>query len=530
LQIQAFARDTVGNCGASVTNTLTALPCDSILPPVSPSKFFVAKNTPGLSLLATVVPGFARPLPTAGSQIADVFVDMDPVKPRMYLSNFNFNRLEVLNLQDSTFAPAVSVGSEPWGMATDNTGTRLMVANSGGTNISFVDITQPVNSIQEVPAERILTPNSVLFDVSIGTSNGLTRYIVTAHDFSDRPQFIGEDANGVIVYSTKPTGAAPDGTVRYLTNSFPRRESKILYNRNAIIATTDGLAIAHIDSALVIRHTTTSDEIQLWDHDSGNPASWKMCQAFDVLAAVNCLKTSGAGTGPGAASVSDVDANPGAWDLGKVGLSDTTYVAMSGDRQYLALGEGGVGENARIWIWSSSIAGISDDISVQDLVGNAAERVLGVSLNRNGLIGAARGGSSAYFFSNDASFEGQLRLQGIFTNGVAGGSGGVALHPSHVDATLSNSTTLAFIATVNRSIKIVDTFNFRERGEILIRDNIVGPLRAALPLATENFGLAECDQIWVKLYGVTGAGKAVIINVRKKDVINPTITAAVCPS
>ena len=216
-------------------------------------------------------------------------------------------------------------------------------------------------------------------------------------------------------------------------------------------------------------------------------------------------------------------------------MSDTTFIAASGDRQVVGFGEGGTGPYAQVWLWSAGTQSLSDDISVVDLVGNAAERVLGIALNNNGELGGARGASSAYFFSNDANFEGQLRLQGSFSNGVAGGSGGLALHPSHNNALSSDATTLAFVATVNRSIKIVDTFNFRERGEILIRDNIVGPLRAALPLPAENVGLVgTCDEIWVKLYGVTGAGKAVIINVRAKDVINPTIVApftpGVCPS
>src|SRR6185503_16160102 len=103
--------------------------------------------------------------------------------------------------------------------------------------------------------------------------------------------------------------------------------------------------------------------------------------------------------------------------------------------------------------------------------------------------GAARGADAAYFFSNNVNQSGDLRLQGVFASGVSGGNGGVALHPNHTQPMTCNETTLAFVATVNRSIKIVDTFNFRERGEILIRDNIVGPLRAALPLPAENTGL-----------------------------------------
>lgn len=522
--VHAFARDTVGNCGANVTNTMAALACDSVqvLPAPTPSGetwWYTARNTSPLSHIATVVPGFARALPT-GSTIADVLVDNNAARPRMYLSNQSFNRVEVLNLQDSAFASAVSVGSEPWGLFLNNAGDRLMVANSGGTNISMVDVTQPVGSIAEVSAERILTPNAVLFDATISVVNGLTRYSVTAHDFSDRPQFVAQDAGGVILYSTKPTGAAPDGTVRQLTTDAPRRESKILFNRNAINSAGEGVAIAHIDSIVVERNALFSDRIQLYDHTPGNPAAVIASGFTDLRSAIDNLKAGG----------SDIADFGGSWKIETVGLSDTTFITTSGDRQFVGFGEGGTGSVAQVWIWAAGTQSVSDDISVADLVGNASEEVLGIALNQNGQIGAARGSQATSFFSNDANFEGQLRLQGRFSTGVAGGNGGVALHPSHNTALVSNSTTLAFIATVNRSIKIVDTFSFRERGEIQIRDNIVGALRAALPLAAENVGLmGTCDEILVKLYGVTGAGNAVIINVRAKDVVvNPP--NGVCPT
>jgi hypothetical protein len=98
----------------------------------------------------------------------------------------------------------------------------------------------------------------------------------------------------------------------------------------------------------------------------------------------------------------------------------------------------------------------------------------------------------------------------------------MALHPNHPDPVITTcgETTLAFIATGTRSIKITDTFHFRDRGEIQIRDNIVGQLRAALPLASENDGLNASDTILVKLYGITSAGNAVIINVRRRDLVN----------
>jgi hypothetical protein len=557
-QVNAFAVDTVGNSGCNVTNTLAALPCDSILPPVAPRKFFVTRGTVPVSQLVTVVPGFSVPLPTPGSRIADLVVDMNPARPRLYLSNLNNNRVDVLCLAvcgtagDSTFADAVSVGSEPWGMTIDNTGTRLMVANSGGTNISMVNIESPVGSIREVPTERILTPNAVLFDVRRISGETTIGYEWTTHDFSDRPQFVAQDASGIILHSTKPTGSAPDGTVRYLepapAGSLRPFESKILYTQDAVVRAPDFWAISRIDSI-----GTRPGDFALYDHRTGDPSPTGImrapidgnrppgCDDFTVFTdaldvAICVLQQQG----------SDIDAHRGGrWNLAEVGLSDTTYVTTSTDRDLVAFGEGGVGPFASVWLWrcdrnlavgafacandTDPEAGVlSDYISVGDLVGNAAERVLGIALNSNGTIGGARGTLAAYFFSNGVAATGDLRLQGVYSNGVANAAGGIALHPRHPDPVVAtcDETTLAFIATSNRSIKITDTFHFRDRGEIQIRDNIVGPLRAALPLDSENVGLSATDTILVKLYGLTGAGNAVIINVRRRDLAN--IAGGVC--
>ena len=531
-QVHAFAVDTVGNSGCNVTNTLAALPCDSIMPPVAPRKFFITRGTVPASQLVTVVPGFSTALPTPGAVIADLIVDTDPSRPRMYLSNFRDNRIEVLcldvcgALRDSSFAAPISVGSEPWGLFLNNAAVglgagspRLIVGNSGGTNLSFVDITGPMdaaNPLDEVPSERILTPNALLFDVTSTISLGFLRYDSNVLDFSDRPQFVAQDASGLILYSTKPTGAAPDGSIRYLepTGQTERPfESKVVFNRAGLNNTANGVALANIDSVIILRNTASDDRVNLCDHLQGRPRTGVICSGFlTVEAAVAAL----AGMG------SDVVALPGTWNREAVGLSDTTFIATSRNRQVVAFGEGATGPFASVWLWDAPSRRVSDFASTLDLIGNASERVLGIALNSDGSIGGARGSNAAYFFSNDVNEEGDLRLQGVFSNGVAGGNGGIALDPSHVYdlANGSNSRTLAFVATVNRSIKIVDTFHFRQRGEIQIRDNIVGPLRAAAPLASENVGLTgTCDEIWVKLYGVTGAGRVAIINVRARDIL-----------
>ena len=53
------------------------------------------------------------------------------------------------------------------------------------------------------------------------------------YDFSDRPQFIAQDAAGRLLYSTRPTSAANTGTVRVVTNQpgWERPESNIIVVR-----------------------------------------------------------------------------------------------------------------------------------------------------------------------------------------------------------------------------------------------------------------------------------------------------------
>src|SRR5690606_24177971 len=87
----------------------------------------------------------------------------------------------------------------------------LMVANSGGTSISFV----PTSLLREDAPRRLLTPNDVLWEIVESTSSGFLRYAVRKLEFSDRPQFIGQDRNKVILFSTKPAPTINrEGTIR----------------------------------------------------------------------------------------------------------------------------------------------------------------------------------------------------------------------------------------------------------------------------------------------------------------------------
>lgn len=537
LEIHAFGIDAAGNCGAAVSNTTQSLAClatPSAPPAPIPNTFRVASAPAGLQGSITATLGSSVVIP-GGGRIADALVD--PARQRLYLSNIAMNRIEVFNAATNTFIPTGPggiglVGSQPWGLAFNSRQSvpgvfdndTLLVANSGGTNVSFVSLGGADDLREDVP-RRLLTPNTVLFEITLVEQEFL-RYTGITIDFSDRPQFITVDADGLILYSTVPTGSAPDGTIRYVdTNPDPlvttdRPETKILFNTNAVTSVPEVIAIANIDSVLIVRRTSEDDDIILYDHLPGTTTVIQS-PAQPVDSAVTSLRLQG----------SDILDFAGRWNIEGVAMSDTTFVATSTDRRRVAFGEGATAQTGRILLCCSKSfnptpgpglqVGVSREVAVVDLINNASERVLGVGLNNDGQLGVARGTQGAYFFTADNTQTNELRLQGVFNQGIAGGAGGAALHPSHVGVT-TTANALSFVATPTNSIKIIDTVHFFERGNVPIRDNVVGPLRATLPFPGENGALLSTDPnfIVVKLFGVTTGGQVVVVNVRNKDLVN----------
>ena len=530
LNVHGFAVDASGNCGATVSTTTQSLACVDALPGQQQPNGRLALNQQGLPLVVTATTGSSIRLTTAGT-IADALVDTR--FNRLYLSNITANKLEILDLATNTFVATGAaaggvglVGSAPWGLAFSANNDTLLVANSGSTTISKVMLPPAdPNFLKEVTAVRLFTPNNVLYEAIFTVDvTGLIRFNTLFHDFSDRPQFIAVDADGVVVYSTVPTAAAKSGTLRVvdpnpsaLAGDLP--EVKILFPSGSTTGLGDRYALANIDSTKVIAGgPSVDDTIVIYDHQAGfpnNPATVIERRGVNVNAMIASMRAAG----------SDAFVGAGAWQLNEIGMSDTTFVAISKDRTKIGFGEGAVAPNGRVILCCTKTntpagleVGISNVVAVRDLINNANERVLGIGLGNpdasGNMLGVARGSQATYFFDRD------LRLQGLFSQGVAGGSGGAALHPDQTGVVESNPLeALAFVATANRTIKILDTVHFYQRGEVPIRDNIAGPLRAVLPSAAENGALANTDPnyILVKLFGVTDGGAVVVVNIRNKD-------------
>jgi hypothetical protein len=507
LQVQAYAVDAEGNCSVAVGAEFASRPCTDTTTINNVQHF--STNAAPQPVTVMAVSGRSVRLPDGG-RIADAVVD-DRFR-RIYLSNIQNNRIEVFDLNTNGFAAHRLVGAAPWGMTISVDGSRLFVANSGGTNISVLPITAGALLSEN---DRILTPNVLLHDVRFETVDGYTRYTVAHHDFSDRPQFIAQDTSGTLVFSTLPTDANRNGTIRYITNTNGVPAVRIMH-RGLVTSTDNAWALAGVDSIEIAnRSPTTSDLVILYSRHRTTGAIVQS-SPLPIDSAIAELR-----------QVANVERFAGTWNVPQLALGDTTFVATSADRAWIAFGEGAVAPFGRIFICCTRtqvpgeppVLGLSSEIAVQDLLSNASERVIGVGLNNNGSLGVARGTFATYYFTGRTGNlgAGELRLQGEFRTGMAGGQGGATLHPQHSAVLQSGDAALSFAATANRSIKIIDSRHFYERGEIFLRDNVVGPVRAFLPTAGENAGLDAANQIVVKLLAVTTGDNVVVINVRRKD-------------
>jgi hypothetical protein len=476
LEVTAWATDPAGNCGAAVSpNAPQAQQCRA---GPAGSRLSTASGY-GYTLL--VVRGFTVAPPNPGDLLSDLLVDSS----RVYLSNFTRNRVDILALGATTYGTPVLVGSQPWGLALGRNRDSLYVANSGGTNISVVPLgTLP---LQEAQSRRIFTQNEKLFSVEFAPV-GEAVSKVTEFDYSDRPQFIAQASNGLLVYSTKPSPAASDGTVRIFDPRKTRSEIFIGY----VDRHTAGRAIAvNADSAF---QTADGFLVVCPRRRYGDVADPGFCVSGNP-SAVSASLTSMRAAAPNAAG--------GKWDtrldigarIEEVGLADTTFVAVSGDRNYVAVGEGARTSNARIPLFNAPAGGDSLVLvgDVRDLISNTGERVIGLGLNLDGSLGVARG-NQAYYFNNS------LRLQGV----VAAGSptGGVAMHPENANYP-NGAFRLSFVSGIDGVapyVDVIDNFNFFRVKRVYTRDPVVGAMAVA-PRAGSDAGTVQ-----LRVYALTSSG------------------------
>jgi len=435
----------------------------------------------------------------AGSLGADIAVDT--TRSRVFVSNINQNQLEAFDYGATlSKLPPVSVGAMPWGMTIDNSGSFLLVANSGGTNISRVDLANRAET------GRIKTANAYIYDIAYtkDEQSGGWKFTPSAPiDYSDRPQYIAQSASGALYYSTRPTAEATPGTLRRIDNFLdPRAEPRQLW---AYGTAARGHWIIFNADYVDVRpgEIGVADTIIVCDHPVGQDVGASQCERdSDISTAVAALRATGA-------NVTDVKD----LSVSSLALPDTSFVAVGGDRRRVVFGEANTGGAAGRVIIVTDPSGTpafgeqySAPIEVKDLTNNASDRVFGVAVNGNSTNIAIHGVET--FFADSS-----LRLQGKFATFNTGA--GVAFHPNNVDEeTADLSARVAFVASGDASIQIVDSYSYRLRGRIPIRANLFGPLRAVPPTPAER---ASTPTLVVKLFGLTPEG-LVMIDVHASDI------------
>jgi hypothetical protein len=487
LGITAFAVDQSGRIGYAVPATKGS-----------------AEGNANLGLIDStlVVYGRTYALPHQGV-VGDIAVDA--ARGNVFLSNTAFNLLELWQSGASSkgFAPtSVPVGSLPWGMVVSNNPDTLLVANSGGTNISRVFIgSSNAAAIREDLPNRILTRNSYVYTVTIQTDENTGKVRITAEgpfSYSDRPQYIAESKGGRIYFSTRPTATAPAGTIRWLDPKLPVPDAKQIWQYATPLKTTEQIyALFNVDSIKIgatLPSSPASDTLKVWDHPYGQRSGTVFVQDTIPLRAITAADSLG----------SDAEA-VFRLDVATLPLTDTTYAAASGNRKWISFGEGNKSGAGRvIMVADSSGAGSEPDfvspvVTISDLTDNASEQVFGVALDLSGGTVAAHGTQSFFSAVSDPF---HLRLQGKFDS--ADNGAGIAFHPL-ADGTLTpQQNRLAFVASASGQIEIVDIAYYIGRGKLQLKNPIYGPLRASLPMP------GDPPSVVMKLYAVSAQGLVVI--------------------
>lgn len=451
-----------------------------------------------------VVHGITRPLP-AGGRIADaIYSPNNPAgtspEGEVYLTNFLLNRVEVFDVQDTAFVANISVGSEPWGVALwplSTTGTNdnyIVVANSGGTNLSIVNMTtRLLQRRHPLPIFRVMSVRS-----ETDPNTGVVNPVFTEHLFSDRPQYVGTlcrtagpPCEVLAVFSTTPTLGQ--------TQQFVRRGSL----RWELLGTNPAAAPA-------------AESHFFWEHAGAQTGNTP--DTLEVRVKRGNVETT------------LLDANCGQMvTVLELAFLDTTFVRNSGNFTRTLMGEGG-SSGAPALAYSRALTydvagadvptctvasgtypfnqdlGISPDINVRDFISETAIPVRSIALNFNGLTNFIRA-DSVYVLDGSLRLQGKLNVRGLNPgmdlNFVHDFDAGSATSPT----ALTQNDRVAFVAGEGPEIIVYDTFHYGVVTTIPVRDPVIGPLRVAR-LA------GGATQI---LIGVTAKG---VVTVRLPAIVN----------
>ena len=466
------------------------------VPPTAPAGHYAVSSLDTV----TVVAGNTFALPRGGV-IGDAIVDSNATTGLgrlLLLTNTQLDQLERFQLDSNKFASPIPLGANPVGVALwpkDTLGhyaDTVLVANSGGTNLSIVDVTKARSA--EVGRRRL--PEWALQTVTTkSNAGGGTNIIVTEYDLANRPQYIGAacrkgaTATGcdtvLAVYSTAPTAA----------QSSPFSGRGYVAWENLMAAPTQKNSGHFFFEPALGTATTENDSLQIIAIKDTAPG----IQIRDTI------------VGAGAGLIVDISQIP---------FQDSTFVRNSGNFIQSLIGEGGTNQGfARVMTYNSGRgmsarsgttcavagvplmctaqvdSGVSPGIYVRNFVVDRASPVRSIATNFNGRTNLVRA-DSVYVFDFT------LRQTGLMQS--TGGFAGMDMDPKNdYDADVHNSGAnkndrLVFAARNDAGIDVFDTYWYQRIGTVPIRDTIIGPIRVANSSGT------------LVLSGVTSRGVVVI--------------------
>ena len=499
--IRGYACDlaTARNCAYSQTSTVIA----GSPPRGAPLRAIGASG--GVDTVI-VVAGTTHALPFGG-HIADAIYNSN--RRELYLTNDVLGRVEVYNLGTNTFDPngIITAGPVPWGIAlwpVDTLGTydpnRVVVADAGGTELSILDAST------RLLLWRQALPNFLIEKYSITVLNGFTRAIITVHDVSDRPQYLG-----TVCRVTGGSSTCAADSIYAIYSTTPTQSSSSPFS---------GRATLRMEKLI-----NSTDTTQLFGHLFWELGALGQNVTGDTLRIVLIRPTQGQ------SKVVLTACRQVTIDFGSFGLGDQTFVRNTGNFTHGFVGEGGnaTAAFARVFSYSAkkllttpantclmggAIAesgtddqdfGMSPGTHVSDFISNTGVHVVSIATNFNGATNLVRAGTDSTYYLDEG-----LRLWG--TSSVGSATPGMDMNYNHkfepgvgcVATCGGGSGILAermvFAASPDTSIRAFDTYFFNQQKKIAIRDPIVGPLRVAFD-ATSN------QQY---LFGITSRGLVVI--------------------
>lgn len=180
-------------------------------------------------------------LVTVSGTLGDILID-DQCQ-HVYVANTSNNRIEVYSLQTGSLGTPISVGAQPTGIDTSPDGKTMYVANSGGNNVSIVDLTAGI--------EKLKVP------VPSGFS-------------SDTPFSIAVAQNGLVFFSTTFAGSGFGGRMLQLdpaNNAVSPRTDFFFFGETTeatrLRASADrsviGIVVGDISSAPVFRYASATN-------------------------------------------------------------------------------------------------------------------------------------------------------------------------------------------------------------------------------------------------------------------------------